>query len=267
MSAGRHFWYTRGMHLPLVSANVIKTRPIGMTSDYCPVCRAERRFRLALAQNHLYVMLVDRGSRGADHHELTCTACGCRVERPADERPVAHIPSPAAAANHEPETLPIVRTRIDDCVAMDAARKEDRLKPEQREELIRHAMYCFARLYDEQPFERLSPVWKLLILLACLALAGGGFWLTSETGSALWLGGAGVLIALVLVALVLWAKRTSPRHRVREWLARALAPLDPTREEIRRIRAELQKSRINAGYTIRSDRVLAKVRKIRARGA
>ena len=81
-------------------------------------------------------------------------------------------------------------------------------------------MFCFARLYDEQPFDRLTPAWKLLILLACLGLAGGGFWMTTETGSALWLGGAGVLIALVLVALLAWAKRRSPRMP-RARLARA----------------------------------------------
>jgi len=253
------------MPLPLVSAKVLKTRPIGMTSDYCPVCRAERRFRLALAQNHIYVALVDRGTRGSDHHELTCTSCGCRLERPSEERPVEHIPGPGAAENYEPPTLPIVRTRIDDCLAMDAARRENRLRPEQREELIRHAMFCFARLYDEEPFERMTPLTKLLVLLVCVVFAGAGFWLTRTSGSAWWLAGAGLLIATVLAALVNWSHRTSPRRRVRGWLARALAPLDPTREEIRRVRAELQKSRIGAGFTIRSDKVLYAIRKIRAR--
>lgn len=253
------------MPLSLLSAKVLRVRPVGVTSDFCPVCRCERRFRLALAAHHQYVLCVDRGPSGQTHHELTCLVCAARMERSADERDVRVIPGKGATGTHDPEMLAIVRSRIDDCTRMEQARVEGRLKTEQREELIRHAMYCFARIYDEESFERLTPFAKLLILLACVVVMGLGWWAWRETG-VVWalVGGAGAVV-VIFAALLYWVAKHSPRKRVRGWLAQSLAPLDPTREEIRRMRAELQGSRIKAGYRIRADKLIAKIRKIRSR--
>lgn len=250
--------------MSILSAKVLKVRPVGMTSDYCPVCRCERRFRLAIAQNHMFVLLLDRGTRGGDHHELTCTVCACRMERPQEERPIEHLPDLSVVERYEPPTLPIVRSRIDDCVRMETARVENKLRPEQREELIRHALHAFARIYDEEPFERVTPLVKLAVLLACVGLLGAGYWVMHNHNTFWGFAIAGALILTILGVLINWAHRISPRHRVRTWLAQALAPLDPTREEIRRIRAEMQRSRIRAGFSIRSDKVLAKIKKLRA---
>lgn len=252
------------MPISVLSDSVLKVVPLGMTSDYCPVCRSERRFRLAIAQHHSYALLVDRGPRGHAHHELTCTGCGCRMERPTEERPVQDAPTGAAVEGFEPEMLPIVRSRIDGCVRLEQARVEGKLKPEQREELIRHAMLCFARLYDEQPYERMTPLVKALLFVLGAAMLGVGFWRFGADGSWLWLAGAGLGIGVLIVLLTNWSHRTSPRMKARTWLARSLAPLDPTREEIRKVRAEMQRSRLNAGFRIRSDKLVAKIAKIRA---
>lgn len=252
------------MPLSLLSAKVLRVRPVGVTSDFCPVCRCERRFRLALAAHHRFTLCLDRGPCGQTHHELTCLVCAARVERNADERDVRVIPGKGETGTHEPEMLPIVRSRIDDCARMERARLEGKLNHDQREELIRHAMYCFARIYDEDAFERLTPMRKLLILLACVLVMALGYWAWRETGIVWVLAGAAGAVVAAFVALLYWATRHAPRQRVRGWLARSLAPLDPTGEEIRRMRAELQGSRIKAGYRIRSDKLLAKIRKIRA---
>jgi hypothetical protein len=253
------------MPFSLISATVLRTRPIGVTPDYCPVCRRERRFRLAQAEYRRYFMCMDRGRHGHPHHELTCMTCDCRVERPVEERPIAILPDPKSADFFEPELLPIVQSRIDNCSAMEQARKDDKLNTKQREEMIRHALYSFARVYDEETFERLSPVARLLIAIFALAVAIGGYYAWTQTGS--WYAPALAALALLLgfLTLVYWIARQSPRKRVQLWLAQALCPLDPTSSEIRQARAELQGSRMKAGFQIRTDRVLARIKKLKAK--
>lgn len=254
------------MPFSLISATVLRTRPIGVTPDYCPVCRRERRFRLAQAEYRRYFMCMDRGRHGHPHHELTCMSCDCRVERPVEERPISILPDPKCAGSYEPEMLPIVRSRIETCTAMEQARRENKLNSEQREEMIRQALYSFARVYDEETFERLSPVARLLIAAFTLAVGVGGYYAWTHTGT--WLAPALAVLALALsfLTMIYWVARQSPRKRVQLWLAKALCPLDPTSAEIRQARAELQGSRMKAGFQIRTNKVLARIKKLRAKG-
>jgi hypothetical protein len=254
------------MPFSLISATVLRVRPIGVTSDYCPVCRKECRFRLAQAEHKRYFLCMDKGRHGHPHHELTCMTCDCRVERPTEERPISILPDPKSAAIFEPEMLPIVSKRIQDCTAMELARSEDKLNPAEREEMIRNALFCFARVYDEDTFERLTPVARLWILVVSIIVAGTGYYAWSQTGSIMAPILASIAILLVFLSILYWAARHSPRKRVRTWLAMALLPLDPSAEEIRRIRSELQRSRLKAGFQIRADKVLAKIKKLKAKG-
>lgn len=248
----------------LLNARVLCVRPIGITSDYCPVCRQERRFHLAQAERRRYFLLFDQGREGHPHHELTCFVCGCKCERPAGERPIEILPDPKSAGSYEPESLPVVRARIGDCIAMEEALQSGKLGRKEREEMIRQTLFSFARIYDEDPFERIRP-WVLLLMATTIAaLAVFGVMAMRHTGSSTPLMAAGGSIVVIITALLYWVTTHSPRKRVRTWLAMALLPLDPTREEIRQARRELQASRIKAGYAIRSDKVLAKVRKLRA---
>jgi len=254
------------MPCSLISATVLRIRPIGVTSDYCPVCRKESRFRLAQAEHKRYFMCMDRGRHGHPHHELTCMTCNCRMERPTEERPISILPDPKSAAIFEPEMLTIVQKRIDDCTSMEHARSEDRLNTGQRDEMIRHAFYCFARLYDEETFERLTPLARLMIAGLVIAVAGAGYYGWTQSESVFTLIYAALAILLIFLALIYWAAQHSPRQRVRTWLAMALLPLDPTREELRQARVELQGSRLKAGFQIRADKVLAKIKQLKAKG-
>ena len=254
------------MPFSLISATVLRVRPIGVTSDYCPVCRKECRFRLAQAEHKRYFLCMDKGRHGHPHHELTCMTCDCRVERPIEERPISILPDPKSSATFEPDMLPIVCKRIENCTAMEQTRAEGKLKPAEREEMIRHAFFCFARLYDEDTFERLTPLARLMILVVSLIVAGAGYYAWTRTGSHTPIIFAAIAIALVFLSIIYWASRHSPRKRVRTWLAMALLPMDPTNEEIRVIRAELQRSRLKAGFQIRADKVLAKIKKLKAKG-
>jgi len=254
------------MPFSLISATVLRVRPVGVTFDYCPVCRKESRFRLAQAEHTRYFMCMDKGRHGHPHHELTCMTCDCRVERPIEERPIALLPDPKSAGTYEPETLPIVQTRVDDCTAMEHARAEDRLTSEQRSEMIRHALYCFARVYDEETFERLSPIARLSIAIGTLGVAFCGYYAWNHSHRLIIPILAGSAIVLIFAALLYWVASQSPRKRVQTWLAKALCPLDPTPEEIRQARAELQGSRMKAGFQIRTSKVIAKIKKLKAQG-
>lgn len=249
--------------MALLSATVLRVRPAGVTGDFCPVCRQERRFRLAIAEHRRVVLLIDRGRVGHPRHELTCTSCGCVMERPAQERPMQNAPTGPAAATFEPECLAIVRYRIDSCTRMEATRKAGRLKPEGREEMIRQAVHAFALLYEEEATERVTPRASALVLLATLLFGGGAvvawvrFAMPMVAAACL----AGVLV--VWCGLWWWVATRSPRRRVRTWLAMALAPLDPTEAEIKQARRELQAERLGAGFKMRPSKVRGKIEKIR----
>ena len=254
------------MPLSLLSARVLCVRPIGITSDYCPVCRQERRFHLAQAERKRFFLCFDQGREGHPHHELTCFVCGCKCERPAEERPIEILPDPKNAGSYEPASLPIVKSRIADCIAMEQALQTGKLEGEDRVEMIRYTMYAFARIYDEEPFERVKPWVMLLMVLAITAITILGVWAMQRSGHYLPLIAAGGAIVVIISALIYWVTTHSPRKRVRTWLATALLPLNPTKEEILRARREMQASRIKAGDAIRSDKVLAKMKKMRASG-
>jgi hypothetical protein len=251
------------MPFSVLSARVLCVRPIGVTSDFCPVCRQERRFYLAQAQRKRYFLCFEQGQEGHAHHELTCFVCGCKVERPAAERPIEHLPDPKIAGSFEPESLPIVKSRMADCVAMERALQSGKLKGEDREEMIRYTLMSFARVYDEEPLERIKPFVLLLILFTIFSLCSLGAFGMHRFGSPMSLVAGFLAVGVVIAALVYWVTKHSPRKRVRTWLAMALLPIDPTREEIRRARKEMQASRIKAGDRIRPEKVLAKIAKMR----
>ena len=251
------------MPFSMFSARVLCVRPIGVTSDFCPVCRQERRFHLAQAERKRYFLCFDQGREGHPHHELTCFVCGCKVERPASERPIEILPDPKSAGSYEPAALPIVKSRIADCIAMEEALRAGKLKGEDREEMIRHTIMSFARIYDEEPLERIKPWVLLTMVLVIFVLLILGITAMKHSGSMVPLISAFGAIGVVIFALMYWVTTHSPRKRVRTWLAQSLLPLDPTRDEIRRARKEMQASRIKAGDRIRSDKVLAKIQKMK----
>jgi len=242
---------------------VLCVRPIGVTTDFCPVCRQERRFHLAQAERKRYFLCFDQGRDGQPHHELSCFVCGCKIDRPASDRPLEILPDPKNSGTYEPSSLPIVRTRINDCIVMEEALRAGKLDREQRAEMIRHTIFSFARIYDEDPLERIKPWVLLLILFTIFSLCALGAFGMHRSGSVMSLVAAIGAAGVVVVALMYWVTKHSPRKRVRTWLAMALLPLNPTREEIRRARKEMQASRIKAGYSIRSEKVLAKIAKLR----
>jgi hypothetical protein len=254
------------MPIPLFSATVLRVRPAGVTGDFCPVCRQERRFQLAIADHRRVILLMDRGRVGHEYHELTCKSCGCKMQRSPAERPLQHLPAGSAAELFEPECLPIVRRRIEDCTRMEAARKAGKLKPDTREEMIRHSIHCFARLYDEQPTARVTPLASGLLLAATVALGvlAAFFWITLRQMA--------IVLAIVACILTLWSGlwytviSRSPRQKVRTWLAMSLAPLDPTEAEIRQARRELQTVRMGAGFKMRPAKVREKIERIRRSG-
>jgi len=251
------------MPFSVLSARVLCVRPIGVTSDYCPVCRQERRFHLAQAERKRYFLCFEQGSEGHPHHELTCFVCECKVERPAAERPIEILPDSKSAGSYEPASLPIVQSRIADCVAMDEMLQSGKLVGKDREEMIRHTMMSFARVYDEEPLERIKPYVLLLILFTILSLCSLGAFGMHRFGSPMSLAAGFLAASVVVFGLMYWVCKHSPRKRVRTWLAMALLPIDPTREEIRKARREMQASRIKAGDRISPEKVLAKMKKLR----
>ena len=129
--------------------------------------------------------------------------------------------------------------------------------------MIRYTLMSFARVYDEEPLERIKPYALLLILFTIFSLCSLGAFGMHRFGSPMSLVAGFLAAGVVIAAMVYWVCKHSPRKRVRTWLAMALLPIDPTREEIRRARKEMQASRIKAGDRIRPEKVLAKMKKLK----
>jgi hypothetical protein len=254
------------MPMSLLSATVLRVRPAGVTGDFCPVCRRERRFRLAIAERRRVALLMEQGPVGHPMHELTCTECGCKMERPPQERPIKAVPTGVAAERFEPECLAIVKHRIDDCTRLEAARVAGRLKPDGREEMIRQCVHAFARIYDEEVTERVTPRMSGALLASTVVLGGSAVWLWLRMEQGAVAIACGAAAAAMWGGLWYWVVSHSPRKRVRTWLARSLAPLDATEAEIRQARRELQAVRIGAGFKIQPAKVRAKIERMRASG-
>ncbi|MEQ8770139.1 MAG: hypothetical protein RIB60_06480 [Phycisphaerales bacterium] len=240
-------------------ATSLRVRPVGMTVDFCPVCRRERAFRFAEARMHRFAFLFDQGPIAHPHHELTCGSCGAIMERAVEERPLA------PGQTGDPEVLPLVRQRIADWAAMEQRRKDGKLRPDDREEMIRTAMLSFARLYDERPVERLHPFTRLTLTIVVIAVVAGGAWMWWDTRNLWWLvGGIGVGIVLSTIFMV-WIRSCCPRTRVRTWVAAALAPLDPSEAEVAAIKREMLTSRLKSGECIKPARMIKEVKRQRTK--
>ena len=105
----------------------------------------------------------------------------------------------------------------------------------------------------------------MLMAIVIFAILILGLTAMKQSGSVVPLISALGAIAMVILALMYWVTKHSPRKRVRTWLAFSLLPIEPTGEEIDRARREMQASRIKAGDCIRSDKVLAKIVKMKAK--
>ena len=238
----------------------LRTRPIGRTVDFCPICRSRHSFSLLLAEHYRYVLWVPRERQGHAWHELVCKNCGCRVERAASEREVEMmVDSRVAAERYEPKRLAIVEQRIETCRRLEEKRRESALKPEEREEMLKSAMYSFAKLYDEDAFERVPPGVMTVLALVSLALLAAGalayFEIYNQILVVVLLAVITVLIAGILLSIV----ARSPRRKVRSWIARAAAPLNPTFEEIRQIRREMQARRLHAGFDMKLKKLMKRI--------
>lgn len=248
---------------PLASVS-LRTRPIGVTVDFCPVCRRERRFKFAEARQHQYFMMLDRGAVGHPHHELTCTGCGAILERDVSERPVAMTVTSGGEVR-EPEVLPLVRQRIADWADMERRRNEGGLRPDERTEMIRTAMLSFSRLYDEQMLARVHPMTTTALMVLSLALAGGGVWAWLQIRNHWIVIGVLVAIIVLIAGILLWFRSRCPKSKARRWVAAALAPLDPSEAEILAIKREMLTSRMKSGECIRPAKMRKAIDKQRVR--
>ena len=147
---------------------------------------------------------------------------------------------------------------------MENALQSGKLKGEDREEMIRYTIFGFARIYDEDPLERIKPWVMMQIVLTIVALGCAGVIAMRHSGSIVPLVSAIGAIGMVIFALLYWVTTHSPRKRVRTWLAKALVPINPTKDEFRKSLREMQASRMSAGDRICCEKVLAKMNKLRA---
>lgn len=242
----------------IVWGRKIKRRTAGYVADYCPVCRAKRVFKLQEVRSagHVYYISLSRGQLVG--HERKCAECGTFFKaNAAAYAGVSRVPS--SLGELERQTYPGLDTAIKDQVALDERIRRQRLTPSERHSLIR-APFVFLSSKVERRFAATHiDAGVGLALIAAVAL----LFLAAPVGK-LFLPDSPEIFFLVFllvgIALVGWQVIASGsrfmRREIIPTLAKALKPLQPTREEIELVLTELRGVKHKIGRKLRAAELL-----------
>jgi len=230
-------------------------------AEYCPICREPRPFRIHRVGEvgHLYFLSIGDGRLLG--HEALCTSCGLVLQVEAQDYRAVVTEEDADLAALEKETAPDLRVRHAARFAIEERVRAGQLTPEERRDLIRDPFHFVNGMVELQKREeKLTPGARFLfwgsvgLLLASIPfLAGPDPERHDLIGKAL-LG-----VALLGFLVTLWNKATAVhtfvRDRIEPMVARSLAPLDPTREELAEALGRLRQMGMLAGKKLDADRI------------
>ncbi len=218
----------------LVWGTTIKRKAVGWVADFCPLCRGLRPFRLQRIGAAGHVWFISLGSGSFLGNEIECSACGTIHE--TDSSRYTRVSDDLAELDElVRRTLPGADGRVEALVAREQRVTRAQLAPGEREALSREAILHGAGQVDRQIREQRSPPkarlvgWITFGLLVLFAAFGPR--LGEPLGPLLALAFfAGLLVCLYFAVTRI---RSHVRGIVEPAVARGLAPLKPTVEEIR----------------------------------
>jgi len=226
----------------IIWGTTIKRRKLGWVADYCPICAKARAHRIVRVGSAGHLWYISLGSGSLVGHETTCATCevtcDCDV---AEFKDIADDEGADLDALIQ-ETCPDLNERY--AVAIDYADRVGSLSPEERQELLLHRLGVIAEQLERQYAERpLSPVGKVVgkfmtfIFVAWIATIivlseGRGPDKSMDTDLASAFGVVLVTCAFAMLYFMIMRHPWFMKHRLRPQLRRALAPLDPSVEEL-----------------------------------
>jgi len=226
----------------IVWGTYIKRKYVGWVADFCPLCRRVRPFRLQRIGAAGHIWYISLGSGRFLVNEIECSACktlhgtdGSRYTAVSDElQEVEELVR---------KTLPASDGRVQALVAREERVAGEQLAAQEREALIREAIAHGAGQIERLIRERRYPpnarlvgwiTFGLFVLIVVFASR------LPET--------AGAILSLLFLAgiftcfyFMVTRVRSHVRGIVEPAVARGLAPLKPTVEEIRDAIADVRK--------------------------
>lgn len=218
----------------LVWGTTIKRKTVGWVADFCPLCRGLRPFRLQRIGAAGHIWYISLGSGSFLGNEIECGVCGT-IHETDGARYTRLSDVPAELDELVRRTLPGTDERVQALVAREERVTRGQLAPDEREALIREVIAHGAGQVDRQIRERRYPPKARLVGW----ITFGSFVLFVAFGARL-PEPFGPILALpffvgifVCFYFMLTRVRSHVRGIVEPAVARGLAPLKPTVEEIR----------------------------------
>ena len=218
----------------IVWGTKIKRKVVGWVADFCPLCRGLKAFRLQRIGEAGHLWYISLTSGGFLGNEIECSDCRTLHETNGS-RYTSISDGPLEPDELIRRTLPAADARVQALLAREERVKEQQLAPEERMALVREAVAHGAGQMDRLILERrYAPTARVVgwatagvTLLFALSIDRVPEWVRR-------------VLALLMVAglfacfyFMVTRVRSHLRRVVEPAVARGLAPLKPTLEEIR----------------------------------
>lgn len=246
----------------------------GYVAEYCPICRDVRVCSLHSVASGWHINFIPLGPAKVVGHELWCESCGAVYEgNPGLYSEVSRQPTSDAlslAARTSPDLMDRCRERFD----LDDAILSGTIDPALREPAIREP---FELLNASIDIRMKSPsldaaAWAALAigLLGAAAFAGAIILRSTNGGPRTGLGtigGIGAMIALfgffTAAGRAASAYSRYIRRQAQPALAKCLAPLDPSLDELKRLRKDLRRDKCISHHALDPKRLHALIQAAR----
>ncbi len=235
--------------IPLVAGAYDRKKYLGRLAEWCPFCQQITvcRVREHRQVSHVYFIPLGRGK--VTGHSLHCDKCHRLL--PADSSCATQAIDVGLIALEQLVELtnPDLPERVGQQQARFELAAQGLAEPYERMELLFDAFHALEFEAQEHPHPWLPRPTSLLLFMLNLAVAAGLVALL-VLGWVSWVWIVPTLVAWVAVVIYLLLKRDvldSHEHFVRrygDYLAYSVAPLQPTREELTRIRRQLHERKL-----------------------
>lgn len=227
---------------------------LGYAADFCPICRGPQAFRLRCKNLTPHIYYIPSGTSVFVSNERSCL--NCEVDFNADPSRYAMLArKPGTFAQLQPQTFPAFETTEKARLDLEAAiRRNPAVLPAgDRQALIRQPLHLLAPKVENYLAKTQLDRDIGFTLIAIVAVVWLGIVIATKLAPddadtiAFTLMGLGVLALVVQFALT---GRRYLRRQIAPTLARCLAPLKPTRQELDVVVSELKQKKLKIGQKL-----------------
>jgi hypothetical protein len=245
----------------IVWGTKVRHRNLGYRAEFCRICRQIRPFKVVQIRSVGHIYYIPIGSGTIHGHTMSCEQCGIAINADVEDAMNCSPKRVADLAELIAKTRPQIEQECSGRLDLEARVKSKKLTAQERETLILEPFLLLNPGIQARSgqilFDKVSGIGCLATIAIPLAIIWIGmarFPGSDETRGKFALGAAGLLTIFTLGALATDGRRFG-RRKIVPKLAAALAPLDPTPEEIDRAFAKMKQMKWAIGKKIKSEDV------------